>query len=43
VLSDSTSTYELQVLYGDGSIQSATTLARALSKAKDSILLSPQP
>jgi expansin (peptidoglycan-binding protein) len=43
VLSDSTSTYELQVLYGDGSIQSATTLASALSKAKDSILLSPQP
>jgi hypothetical protein len=43
VLKDSTSQYEIRAIYGDGSIQSATTVGSALSKQNDSILLSPQP
>jgi len=43
IMKDSTSLYEIRALYGDGSIQSATVLGGAFSKARDSILLSPQP
>lgn len=42
VLKDS-SRYEIRVLYGDGSIQSATVRGSDLSKQKDDIPLSPQP
>ena len=43
VLKDSASLYDIRVFYGDGSVQSASVPGGEFAKAKDSILLSPQP